>query len=55
MAAGEGGFIQHYLLAVIYPDALTRELQFALGTSVIVINLAVYGWILFCLYRRKMG
>jgi len=59
MAAGEesysGGFIQHYLLAVVYPDALTRELQFALGTSVIVINLAVYGWIVFCLYRRKMG
>ena len=59
MAAGEegysGGFIQHYLFAVIYPDALTREMQFALGTFVIVINLVVYSWIVFCLYRRKMG
>ena len=58
MAASEegysGGFIQHYLLAVIYPDGLTRDIQFALGTSVIVINLAVYGWIVICLYRRKM-
>ncbi len=49
IAAGEegysGGFIQHYLLPVIYPEALTRDIQLAMGAFVIVINLAVYAWI----------
>lgn len=57
IAAGEesysGGFIQYYLLPIIYPGALTRELQFVLGASVIAINLVVYGWIVISLYRRN--
>lgn len=57
IAAGEegysGGFIQYYLLPIIYPDELTRELQFVLGASVIAINLLIYGWIVISLYRRK--
>jgi len=41
--AGYGGdFIEHYLTAAIYPDGLTREIQFALGVLVLVINVAVY-------------
>ena len=39
LAAGEqgyaGGFIQHYLLPVIYPEALTRDIQILLGVAVI--------------------
>jgi len=49
-AAGEtgytGSFIEHYLLPVIYPANLTRELQLLLGILVIVINAAIYGWLL---------
>jgi hypothetical protein len=45
-AAGQagytGGFIQHYLLPIIYPHDLTRELQMGLGLGVLVINLAAY-------------
>lgn len=37
-----GGFIQHYLLPVIYPHNLTREIQIGLGLGVLVINLVVY-------------
>jgi Protein of Unknown function (DUF2784) len=37
-----GGFIEHYLTALIYPVALTREVQLALGALVVIINLAVY-------------
>jgi len=59
VAAGEadysGGFIQHYLLPVLYPDALTHDMQFVLGISVVVINLLVYGWIAIYLYRRSRG
>lgn len=50
LAAGEqgyaGGFIQHYLLPLIYPDALTRDIQIVLGVFVIVVNLVAYGWVL---------
>ena len=46
-AAGQQGFstsfIEHYLLAVIYPDGLTRFVQIALGAGVLVFNALVYG------------
>lgn len=38
------GFIEHYLLPVIYPEALTREMQVALGMAVIVVNVVAYAW-----------
>jgi hypothetical protein len=44
--AGESGyltgFIEHYLLPVLYPSALTREIQLLLGVVVIAVNLTVY-------------
>lgn len=45
-AAGEagysGGFIEHYLIPLIYPAGLTRELQWLLGALVLLVNAAVY-------------
>ena len=38
-------FIEHYLLAIIYPAGLTRDIQFALAGVVIVVNIAIYGWL----------
>jgi hypothetical protein len=43
-AGYEGGFIAHYLLPVVYPEALSREIQVALGLGVIVVNLVTYAW-----------
>lgn len=37
-----GGFIEHYLLPVLYPEFLSRSLQFVLGTAVVIVNLIVY-------------
>ena len=37
-----GGFIEHYILPVLYPSALTRDTQFLLGFLVIAVNLAIY-------------
>ena len=52
-AAGEagypGGFIEHYLLATIYPAGLTREVQLALGGLAIATNLIIYAWV----WRRR--
>jgi hypothetical protein len=38
-------FIAQYLLPVLYPGDLTRNIQLLLGTVVIVLNVAVYWWI----------
>ncbi len=37
-----GGFVEHYLLPLIYPAGLTREGQVVLGLGVAAINLAAY-------------
>jgi hypothetical protein len=35
-------FVEHYLLPLIYPAALTRELQLVLGGALLLINAVVY-------------
>lgn len=45
-AAGyTGGFVERYLIPVIYPAELTRELQLLLAACVVALNLAIYGLI----------
>ncbi|MGZ8144363.1 MAG: DUF2784 domain-containing protein [Methylosarcina sp.] len=46
LRAGSGyssGFIEHYLIPIIYPSVLTREMQWGLGLTVVLINVMVYG------------
>lgn len=38
-------FMEHYLLAIIYPEGLTRNIQILLAGVVIVVNMAIYGWL----------
>jgi hypothetical protein len=38
----EGGFIAHYLTPLIYPEGLTREMQYALGAFVFAVNVVAY-------------
>jgi len=42
----EGDFIAHYITAVIYPSGLTRGIQVALGFGAILLNMAIYGYVL---------
>jgi cytochrome b subunit of formate dehydrogenase len=44
----EGGFIEHYVTAAIYPSGLTRTVQAVLGVLVLAAN----GWIYWRLLRR---
>jgi len=37
-----GGFIEHYLLPVMYPAGLTPRVQVVLGTAVLLVNLFAY-------------
>jgi hypothetical protein len=41
------GFIEHYLLPLVYPAELSREIQFALGAAVVVVNCAAYALVWF--------
>ena len=54
--AGQSGypesFVEHYLLPVIYPAGLTRGIQYALAGVVMLVNLALYGWLCF---RRRIS
>jgi len=45
----QGDFIGRYLLPILYPAELTPHDQTLLGMVVIVVNLAVYGW----LWRKR--
>jgi len=49
-AAGDAGyagdFLEHYLLAVIYPEGLTHDVQIILGATVVIVNVAIYALIL---------
>lgn len=49
-ATYSGGFIEHYVTALIYPEGLNRSQQVALGAFVLALNAAVYGWLL---WRRR--
>ena len=50
-AGYEGGFIETYLLPLIYPGELTRTVQVVLGAFVVVVNVALY----VLLWRRIRG
>jgi hypothetical protein len=41
-SAYAGGFIEHYLTALIYPEGLTRHIQLLIGAVVLAINAAIY-------------
>ncbi len=48
-----GGFVEHYLLPVIYPAGLTREIQQLLAATVVLLNVVLYAWLI--RRRRRRG
>jgi len=49
----QGGFIEHYLLPVLYPEGLTEAGQVVIGTVVLLVNVAIYGWLLWRRERKE--
>lgn len=45
-AGYDGGFIEHYLIPLIYPAELTPQIQPYLGAIVVLVNLSVYAWLI---------
>lgn len=45
-AGYDGGFIEHYLIPLIYPAGLTPQIQLWLGAIVVFVNLSIYAWLI---------
>ncbi len=41
-SAYSGGFVEHYLLPILYPEHLTLSVQHSLGVVVVAVNLVAY-------------
>ena len=58
LAAGQrgysGGFIDHYLMAMIYPDGLTPAGQTAIGLGLMLLNSVIYARLVYC-WRSSKG
>ena len=39
-------FVNHYLMPLVYPSGLTREIQYLLASVVVLFNLVIYGLII---------
>ena len=46
------GFIQNYLVPIVYPMSLTKDLQIYLGIILIVVNIIIYGFIISKLKKK---
>lgn len=44
-AGYSGGFVEHYVLPVLYPEGLTRGAQLAIGAFVVIVNAVVYAFV----------
>lgn len=57
-SAGDSGyvesFVDHYLLGIVYPEGLTRNLELAIGAFLLLINLAIYAWLIARWRARRM-
>ncbi|HEX7028342.1 MAG TPA: DUF2784 family protein, partial [Gammaproteobacteria bacterium] len=43
----QGGFIEHYLIPIIYPAGLTPQIQTMLGLGALGINIVIYAFVLY--------
>ncbi len=48
-----GGFVEHYLIPVIYPPGLSSDTQWLLGLLALGVNLIIYTTIILWLRRRS--
>ena len=48
-----GGFIDQYLMPILYPANLTRQVQILLGTGVLLVNIIIYAAVFYRKSRRK--
>jgi len=53
-AAGyQSSFVEHYIIPLIYPEALTRSTQVMFGLFVLIINMCIYGWMIYKQFLKR--
>ena len=56
---GEAGysdsFVEHYIMPVLYPEGLTDQMQFLIGSFVFAVNVAVYTAVVLQWRRRRVA
>jgi len=46
-------FIEHMVGSLLYPPGLTRQMQILMGTGVVLMNLVIYGWLVYRSRHRR--
>lgn len=54
-AGYDGGFVDHYVAALVYPEGLTAAHQLGIAAFLAVLNAVLYGWALLRARRRQRG
>lgn len=47
------GFVEHYLIPLIYPAGLSSNLQMVLGGLVVTVNVMIYSYVVWAINRKK--
>lgn len=50
-----GGFVEHYIWPMIYPEALTDRIQLMIGAFVFCVNVAAYALVLWQWKQRRLA
>ena len=53
MAGYHESFVDHYVMPVLYPEGLTDQTQFLIGSFVFAVNVAVYSTVVWRWRRRR--
>jgi hypothetical protein len=54
-AGYDGGFVEHYLVPLVYPAGLTPGHQRWIGAFVVAVNALAYAWAWHCAKRRRVA
>lgn len=55
MAGYKQGFVEYYLMPIIYPDDLSSHIQIILGVLVLLINFAIYCLVYYKAMAKRGG
>ncbi|MBW2195574.1 MAG: DUF2784 domain-containing protein [Deltaproteobacteria bacterium] len=53
MSVEKLGFVEQYLLPLLYPTPLTRPIQITLGAIVLGVNGLIYTWVLWRYFKNR--
>ena len=52
-AGYEGGFVEHYVVPLVYPDVMSRDLEMVSGLAVLACNVLTYAFVIHRIRRHS--